>query len=452
MSSKNLKSAVMFALFACIIAAPMILLFIIGEAKHDLEGETDHAFPAFNIGEFFNGTYQINFENWFSTKYPLRPEIVEIYGIIDAGKDSINLNFLRDFTPILIDREEISVTELLTEEEIIIIEPRFPEYNLPKEELRDPDGYRGTDHVIIGKNGALYENGYINEYLGYAPKYVNVTDEDIISRVETLKYIQDALAKRGVAFCVAITPSKASAMPDHIPDWYIAMHRPISNDYVRPYLRFLNFLEEHGVYHVDSSSLYKSLGLTNTFPKTGIHWNKFAAFETSVAIIDEYERQTGNQIKRLAADEIRFGRNPPGFGNPENDIFGIVYAGRSRERENAVVDERYYWHDAYTARASNPNIPHMIIQGGSFMWDFFHYFQAFNIASEITGFYYNNNGHVNINWEYEIGRTSFVLLEVNEQFVYNMGGVSPTWGEDDIRILPLGENIIDSLYEYLRNN
>ena len=59
---------------------------------------------------------------------------------------------------------------------------------------------------------------------------------------------------------------------------------------------------------------------------------------------------------------------------------------------------------------------------------------------------------MNIDWKKEIGRTKFVLLEVNEQFVYNMGGNAPSWGQNDIVILDLGNNIIDSLWNYLMFN
>ena len=461
----KIKSIIMISLAVITIFMPMLLLFIVGEAAHDLDGELDYERPSFNISGFFDRSFQSEFENWFSTKYPLRPEIVELYGEFVVLKDSVNINFMRNTqqrpvpAPVstVISNDITEENELLEHEEQIevieevIIEPRFPEYVMPEEDLRDPEGYRGTDHVIIGKNGALYENGYINELYGFARKYRDVTDENLINRVNILKNIQDELKTRDIAFCVVITPSKASAMPDHIPDWYMDRFQ-IEEDYVRPYIRFVNFLEETGVYFVDSTSLYNSIGLTNTFPKTGIHWNKFASFETSAALIAEYERQTETEVKRLAADEIRFSQNPPGFGNPEMDIFGIVYSGRRNERENAIVDERYYWPEVYTANRDKPSIPHMTIQGGSFTGDFFHYFQAFGIASSVTGIYYNNSGNMNINWARELRRTSYVVLEVNEQFIYNMGGNAPSWGQNDIIILPLGNNIIDSLYDHLIEN
>ena len=329
-----------------------------------------------------------------------------------------------------------------------VIEPRFPEYTIEPEILRDPDGYRGTEHVVIGKNGCLYENGYINEYLGYAPKYVKVTDAQLAARVSVLREIQDALAAKNIAFCVAISPSKASAMPGYIPDWYMEENAPLTPGYVRPYTRFVKLLEGNGVYFVDSAGLYKSLGLTNTFPKTGIHWNRVAAFETCVAVIAEYERQTGAEIRRLATDKIMRGYNPVAS---EQDIFGIVYSGKRKEMDNAIIDPWYYWPDVYVPDAGKPAIPHMTIQGGSFTGDFHHYFGGYGIAAGISAYYYNNGGNVDIDWESEIAKTKFVLLEVNEQFVYNMGGNAPSWGGNDIAVLGLGPNIVDSLWEYLCN-
>jgi hypothetical protein len=238
------------------------------------------------------------------------------------------------------------------EEEEMYVEPRFPDYIRPKEELRDPEGFRGDEWIVVGKNGCLYENGYINEYLGYAQKYIDVTDRDLYYRVDVLKDIQVELEARGVAFCVVITPSKAAAMPAYIPDWYKGQNKTLTDNYVRPYVRFVKMLEEAGVYFVDSSSLYKSIGLTNTFPKTGIHWNRLAAYETSIAVSAEYERQTGKETKHIKSDGVLFGKNPQAS---EQDIFGIIYGSHKNELPNAIIDERYFWPDAYVSNTSKPD-------------------------------------------------------------------------------------------------
>jgi len=331
------------------------------------------------------------------------------------------------------------------------VTPEYPEYVLQQGPLLDPEGYRGTDWVVIGKDGYLYENGYINEALGTAPKYVNVTDDQLQSRVDKIKYIQDTLANNGIAFCLAITPSKGANLSQYIPDYFKAEH-PAPAGYVRPYIRFKQFLTDKNVYFVDSETVLKSVGMTNTFPKTGTHWNKLASYEVTRAVVAEYESQTGTQVQHLASHGIITSNKPCPWNANEQDIFGIVYQGKSSEMKSAIVDDEYYWHDAYLTDTANPKIGRMIIQGGSFTGDFNYYFGSLKLSSGVTSYYYNNGGKVDINWYSKLRPASFVLLEVNEQFIYNMGGDAPSWGQNDVNILPLGNNIVDSLYNYLKAN
>ena len=153
--------------------------------------------------------------------------------------------------------------------EILEFNPLYAEINRLRmeQEMIEPTGYKGTDQVIIGKSGYLYENGYINEYLGYSKMYREVTRETIDDQVRKLEYIQEKLAERGTAFVLLITPSKASQYPDAIPDWYKAANTA-PEDYVRPYTMLIERLADSTVSYVDCASLYKEIGLQDTFPKT----------------------------------------------------------------------------------------------------------------------------------------------------------------------------------------
>ena len=320
-------------------------------------------------------------------------------------------------------------------------QPIYPEYVLEDGDLVEPEGFLGTDAVIVGKDGYLYEPWYINEYFGYDLAYVSTSDEDIQRRVMTLKFIQAELSKRGIAFLVAISPSKASSIPQFIPDFYKDSHIALDDGYVRPYVRFKKMLEEKGVYFVDSASLYKKIGLTNTFPKTGTHWNKLAAFETTRAVMAEIDRQTGRNIQKLVFGEIIKKNTPAPFYPNEQDIFNIGYQGNRQGMRTAITDDCYYWPDVYLdAENSDDRLGHTLIQGGSFSADFVYYFKDKKLASSVTSYYYNNNGKVDLDWEKEFGKAEFVLLEVNEQYVYNMGGGVP--GDSST-------NIIDSIYVWL---
>jgi len=214
--------------------------------------------------------------------------------------------------------------------------PDWPEYVLPDSYLVEPEGFLGIDAVVVGKDGYLYEPWYINEYMGYDWVYVLTDDDELMRRVMVLKFIQDELSKRGVAFCVAISVNKASEMPQFIPEFYKDSHYVLDDDYVRPYVRFKKMLKDKGVYHIDSSSLYKSIGLTNSFAKTGTHWNKLASFETTRAVMNEIDRQTGRNIEKLVFDEIVKKKTPAPFYANEQDIFNIGYAGNRQAMKDAI--------------------------------------------------------------------------------------------------------------------
>jgi hypothetical protein len=339
--------------------------------------------------------------------------MVEVYGALEARAGIIDLDFRQ---------EELTASE---------------------------QGYRGNNQVVVGKEGYLFENGYINEYFGFAKRYADVSDEQLAARVATLRELQERLADLGIAFCVAITPSKASYLPQYIPEWYLARYTAEA-DYVRPYLRFVAMLAEKGVFFVDSRAVFETAGLDEIFPKTGTHWTKTAAFETTAAIIKEYERQRGLATWNLAYDRIFQSSSPPGFGTDEQDIFGVAYAGRSSELDNAILDSVYSYPDVYALAFDRASTPKIIIQGGSFNDDIVYYLSEYGVAASVTEFRYNNSEDVALDWASLLAQTDFVVLEVNEHYVYNMGGSAPQGGISDFLASEPGANIIDSLSEFLR--
>jgi len=412
---------------------PLALLCVSGEAEHYFDGESDYERPPFSVSAFFDRHFQTGFENWFSTRYPLRPAVVEFYGKIGAKKYYNAAN------------AEVSYNAHTLYSEI---EPKFPEYLLAADEIYDPGGYRGTAQVVVGMNGYMYENGYINEFLGFSKKYF-IDDMFLKTKAGELKSIQERLAERGVAFLVLITPSKASSLPQFIPPWYTARFEP-DPGYIRPYDMFLTLLDEYKINFIDSKTLFASLGLTNTFPKTGTHWTKFAALEAAAAAISAYGNQTGRKTRNLTAAGVFSGKEPPGFGTSETDIFGVAYAGKRGELEYAVTDELYYWPDVQTVDADAGAIGHIFIQGGSFTDDLAYYYTTYGISKNITNIRYNIGGDPEFaDWDLEINKTDFCILEVNEQFVYNMGGNAPSFGQNDFMNVSRGANIVESLYTYL---
>lgn len=407
--------------------------------------------------DFFSGDFQEKAEKWLLEILPFGNDIRILSSRITSSPVSSSAPSVAESSAAA--DSESGIPESGTEEPDILwndTNPLYAEINKIRafRTMTEPSGYKGAPTVIIGKSGYLYENGYINEYLGYSEMYREVTKERIKNQVLMLEYISERLKENGCAFVFVLTPSKASQYPEAIPEWYKKQNKT-PDGYTRPYELFIKELAGSGVPYIDSAALYTEIGLEETFPKTGTHWNKPAAFETTRAILLEYEKQTGLEIRRLAADRLLSSKNPPGFGNPEQDILGFVINGI--KRSDLILDDNYYWPDAYVENEDCKNRPNFFIQGGSFAHDFTTYFSSFNIASKITRMYYNGFPSDALNafddpsrWEKLLNNIDYVIFECNEQFVRSLGGNSPDWSGDK-RGYEIGPDCYESLYNYLKS-
>lgn len=470
---KKVVQCISLAVFLWVIFLPISFIVFGSPEEGALSYEQKYKLSSPDVSSYLDSSFQQNFEGWFSTHYSFRSNIVLAYNQLKydidnfgasneiSEPDPTQIDALSNDNPDAIDtysqnpsedgNEAASLTPVLIDSN-----PLYADINRLRIEryMYEPTGYKGTNTVYIGKAGYLYENGYINEYYGYSAIYRDCTYDDVKANVDKLVYIQQRLEEMGKTFIFVITPSKASQYPDAIPDWYTSMNiKP--DGYVRPYDNLMDILKDSGLNYIDSTTLYEEVGLQETFPKTGIHWNKLASYETTVAILDMYEELSGETINKLASNGILSSTNPPGFGNPEQDIYGAVFSSISKSE--SIVDDLYYWHDAYAETVSGAKKIKVLIQGGSFAHDFTHYFSSFKIASRVTRCYYNAFPSDNLDaykdnskWEELLNSADLVLFEINEQFVRSMGGNAPYWAGDKTGY-EIGQSIYDSLCEYLQN-
>jgi len=461
---RRISDAVALGIFLFLVYLPITLLAATGRTSSPLSFEATPELPEATFKNYIDGKLTNGFQEWFSKKWPLRSTLVLAYnqfiydlenlGASDDGTDIGGTDII-DSTP---TETEGTAEQEPQGPEILEFNPLYAEINRLRmtQEMIEPTGYRGTAQVVIGKSGYLYENGYINEYLGYSKMYREVTRETIDDQVKKLEYIQEKLAERGTAFVLLITPSKASQYPDAIPDWYKAANTAPEN-YVRPYTMLIERLQQSTVNYVDSASLYKEVGLQDTFPKTGIHWNKLAAVESIRAVLASYEKQTGKTVRQLEIVKINKSKNPPGFGNPEQDIFGLVYSSRPNAKK--IVDDWYYWPEVRVVNEDAERI-NVFVQGGSFTHDINTYLPMYKISRRLRSVYYNqdpnlfakNEATVDKAWDKYLEDCDLVIFECNEQFVRGFGGNAPRWAEADVIGYEIGPRVYESLYSYLQRN
>ena len=488
-----------------LLCLPLFMLIVDGPDETQMSNEAKTEVEAFSISGFLSGTFQSNFESWFSGHYPLRSDVVRSYkqGVYDVD----NLAFLKGDKETVEDWEiDTSIGSVETDEEgnEVIIIPMTPietkpsntqesiesgetesgkttiptetetqedDYNYyfdlhtnpyayintlqAREKILEPTGTHGTNRVAVGKSGYLFEFAYMQEYLGFAnTPYTTYSSSALQETVNKLTYIQDQLLKRGIGFVFVISSSKASQYADYIPDWYINANKAnIVSGYVRAYDALIPMLEKSTLNYVDSKQLFEEKGLLVTFPKTGIHWNKLAAFEATKQALLQLEAQTGIHVRHMEFDKIKAQTSPFGYGNHEQDIFGILY-NELGDRTGAITDTYYFAPsieiDPATADYANVNV---LIQGGSFCHDIVSFIRG-NVG-QMRQIYYNWSSYSdwidgstsssdnvlfdNENWEKLLADIDYVMFEATEQQLATIA-----WGAGG------HAQIYASLYNYLR--
>ena len=331
---------------------------------------------------------------------------------------------------------------------------RLQYLQIPKE----PTGFKGDSGIAIGKSGYLYEYSYMQEYLGVSGSvYAGVTDEGLQEMVDKMEYIQQELEKRGITMLYVISSSKASAYADYIPDHYKNSITTVPN-YVRPIDRLRPMLAESSINYLDSAEYYKEIGLLVTFPKTGIHWNALASFETTAKLISMYRDLSGKQTVDIFCRGVLSYEDAPSSFNNEKDIFNILY-GRvdPKYKAEAIQDDAYYAPDVVVGNQGAPKI-NVLLHGGSFAHSIRHYIQNYGVGNVTQSWYndFTSSGHDPRTegpeaWKYILEGKDLVIFEATEQQIRGghwRPGMDWMTAANDGNI---GHNAMyDSLYEYLK--
>ena len=123
--------------------------------------------------------------------------------------------------------------------------------------------------VVIGKEGELFIESYINDYIGRS--YIG--RRKISDNVTKIKLLQDSLRSRGTDLIVVFAPGKASFCSDLIPDNYLDKKKDSTN-----YNVYSALLNKGGVNFIDFNKWFVDNKLNfkhPVYPKYGTHWNHY---------------------------------------------------------------------------------------------------------------------------------------------------------------------------------
>ncbi len=160
-------------------------------------------------------------------------------------------------------------------------------------------GQLNARNTILGKEGFLYEKNYIDAYTG--KDFLGTPA--LAKKVGKMKEVQEQLEASGKDFLVMLAAGKASFFPEFIPGHY-GKESDSTN-----YKTYASELTKQEVNFIDFNSWFLSIkGKTEypIYPKTGIHWTRYAMAMVADSILHRVEKMRDIDLPDLDYSEVEF--------------------------------------------------------------------------------------------------------------------------------------------------
>ncbi|GAA4462490.1 sugar O-acetyltransferase [Nemorincola caseinilytica] len=213
-----------------------------------------------------------------------------------------------------------------------------------------------ANNVVMGRDGCLYEQGYIDEYTGLEYQKDSIIRRQLIR----LRRVQDTLEQLGKTFVFVEAASKAYYYPDKFP-------RGIRNRRYRTattYGKHIALCDSLGIQHIDANAWFASQrgkdGKDKLFSLTGTHWSLYGSLLVADSLSRYIELRQNILLPSLYIQEMRYSDVPR---YTDDDIARGLNLLSRPPRETLCYPE-------YDFMYSNPRTtrPKMIFIGDSFLW------------------------------------------------------------------------------------
>jgi alginate O-acetyltransferase complex protein AlgJ len=274
--------------------------------------------------------------------------------------------------------------------------------------------YMANESIIQGKDGWLFEVGYLQDYNYLGPL---LNDAEVRRFAERLVQVQQRLSAYGVSFVVLVTPSKATFLPQYVPERYKTnlSHKPRRN-----YERVVEQLKQNGIPVIDGPLITRAAAKElpgDIFPKAGVHWSHPTAFFTAEEFLRVSETVFRRPLARLHQDNVTIDDQP---SSPDNDLALLLNL--------AVNPSGRYMHSTISLATGSPRRSgHLTIVGGSFVHQLVDIWEETKAWETIAHYYYykvslfrypGNHSlpidETKIDWEHDFYASDVVALEINE--------------------------------------
>lgn len=228
--------------------------------------------------------------------------------------------------------------------------------------------------VIMGKDEYLYEENYINAYLGRD----FIGKEKIQQKVARLKRIQTHLKSKNVDLLVLFAAGKGTFYPEYIPDIYEPEVKSLSN-----YSYYIEELNRHQVNLMDVNAWFLQAKDTSTYPlypKCGIHWSKYGEHLVTDSLVKYIEQKRNIKLPSMVVNKIE---NTYKMQHRDDDIeqaMNLLFNLPDLKMAYPKVD---FIEDKTTTK------PKVIVIADSFYWGIFSSGTARRLFTDNQFWYYN---------------------------------------------------------------
>ena len=207
--------------------------------------------------------------------------------------------------------------------------------------------------VVVGKNGMLFIESYINNYIGI--NFVGKIKAD--ETIRKIKQLQDSLKKMGTDLIITFAPGKASYYKEYIPDNYLSIKKDTTNynyystGFIKHDINFIDF--NHYFRKYETSSMYP------IYPEYGAHWTSYGSALAIDSIIKYIEYKRGIDMPDFNFSQVVFRDS---LNERDYDIGVLLNLSKTLPHQ-PMPYPKYKYTDS-----PNKTKPDVLIVGDSYWW------------------------------------------------------------------------------------
>ncbi len=285
--------------------------------------------------------------------------------------------------------------------------------------------------VVIGRNGCLYEQGYIDEYTGL--EYI----QDSLLRKELimLRMVQDTLERMGKTFVFVEAASKAYYYPELFPD-NVRNRRARE---VTTLTKHTHLCDSLGIHHINMNAWFTAMRHQTDkeplFSYTGTHWSVYGALKAadSLSVYLSSVRHISIPAPRITSLHYT---DTPRF--TDDDIARGLNVFTPLHHQQLCYPQYDYPGDTSSRR------PHIIFVGDSFLWTWVNngYMQA---VSDSPQFWY----YFNEVWKPGQDAGPVRMADYNwQQALMHTDCLVALYGTINLKSLIIGDSFIAQMYAW----